>query len=124
MKLLLLTLCVSLITLLSGCQKEPGISLAYFYLEVCPGCESYIKAEALSNTVAELVKSGRYEGRSWNMGHASEESGDILMKMIEERNLPDISYALPLLFVGDDYYVGYEDIESTLSRLQEELTKE
>ncbi len=124
MKLLLLTLCISLVSLLSGCRKEPGIPLAYFYLEVCPGCESYIKAEALSNTVAELVKSGRYEGRSWNMGHSSEDSGAILMNMIEERNLPDISYALPLLFVGDDYYVGYEDIESTLSRLQEDLTKE
>ena len=106
-------LILAVLLFLGGCRKEPAVPLALFYLEACPGCESYIEAEALAARIKALVKTRRFEGRGWNMAHSAKEANDLLMKMIEERSLPDISYALPLLFVGDDYYVGYEEIKET-----------
>ena len=109
---------LALILFLGGCRKEPAVPIAFFYLEACPGCESYIQAESLVERINALAKTRRFEGRGWNMAHSADEANELLTKMIEERNLPDISYALPLLFVGDDYYVGYEDIRENLSLLE------
>jgi len=112
-------LIVLLLLLLSDCIRSEKIPLAFFYLETCPGCDSYIRAEELSGLVEKLNRTRSYAGSSRNMAVGSGEANEELMKAIEDRGLPDISYSLPLLFIGDDYYVGYEDIEKALNLLTE-----
>jgi hypothetical protein len=112
---------VLLLVLLSGCTRSERIPLAFFYLETCPGCDSYKEAEELSGLVERLTRTRSYAGESRNMAVGSAEANEKLMEAIEERDLPDISYALPLLFAGDDYFVGYEDIEKALTGLVDEI---
>ncbi|MDC7223218.1 MAG: hypothetical protein PQJ60_05710 [Spirochaetales bacterium] len=104
-----------LMFLIGGCAKAPSREIGFFFLETCPGCESYERAGELNGLVILLNGSGEYSGRGWNMAFADPEGNETLSRMIEERGLPDLSYALPLLFIGDEYFVGYDDIEAELT---------
>ncbi len=114
----------ALVLLLSGCSRTEPTPVAFFFIEVCPGCESYRKAEELNGLVIALNASKEYRGRGWNMGFGTEEANRELMGNMETRNLPDISYALPLLFLGEEYHVGYEDIEKILRERVAEVRAE
>ena len=87
-----------------GTDKQ---DILFFYLETCPSCDDYKKAEELSGLVGK--------GASYNV--ANPENGKILRKVLEEKNLPDISRSLPILIMGEEYINGYEPIEEKLNQL-------
>ena len=95
------------------------MEIAFYYMELCPGCDSYQKAEMLRGMVFSMTMTKTYTGESYNMGHGDNEASDTLFENFEKRGLPDISYSLPLLFVGDEYFVGYDEIEEKLRLLLE-----
>jgi hypothetical protein len=113
---------ITALLLTTGCFAKERVSVAFFFLETCPGCESYIHGEALKALVTTLDHSQKYQGESWNMAFGDEKGKDKLNMLIEEKGLPDISYALPLLFIGEEYFVGYEEIEQELNHHIQEIT--
>lgn len=118
-KLIIPILIITVITM--SCKSEPSQEIAFFYLEVCPSCESYEMAEELSHSVLDLTKTGEFSGRGWNLGIQDKEIQKSLTDYIEKYNLPDVSYSLPLLFIGEEYIVGYDDINQRIKSLEKEF---
>lgn len=105
-----------LITLLSvfllGCCSRNPVEerdLLFFYLETCPSCEDYKMAESLSEIVKNL------KGSTYNV--ANPENGAVLKTVLQEKELPDVSRSLPLLLIDDNFFNGYEEIQSELKKL-------
>ena len=84
----------------------------FFYLELCPGCESYETAERISASIVSLG------GKALNIIH--DEDAKTLKELLTEKNLSDISHSLPLLIVEDKYYVGYEEISDIVQNLEKD----
>jgi hypothetical protein len=112
-----------LLFMVVSCEKVEPVELAFFYMEVCPGCEAYQRAETLGGFVVTLGQTKEYTGEVWNLGHGDQKGSTHLFEILDKYELPDISYSLPLLFIGSDYYVGYEEIEEKLRSLLEDLNK-
>ena len=85
--------------------------LYFFYLELCPGCESYETAERISTSVIALG------GKALNIIH--DEDAKALRDILNEKNLADISHSLPLLLVENLYSVGYEEISDIVQTLED-----
>lgn len=113
MKIVLISFLMGAI--LISCVEKKGIvaeaDLHFFYLELCPGCESYEMAEKISESVVQLG------GQAVNIIH--DEDAQLLKSILTEKNMADISHSLPLLVLEDTYYVGYEEIAQHISILED-----
>lgn len=109
---------VLVLILVSGCQKPAAKHEVYFfYMEICPGCESYKTAKNLSSAVVRIVKKNKsITGEALNIIDAGD--SDCMMEILKKKNLTRISYAVPLLIVDDTYFVGYEEISEKLTELE------
>lgn len=114
-KTFLLALSPLLFAFFFSCSEkvEPVVEadVHFFYLELCPGCESYETAESISKAVISLG------GKALNIIH--DEDAETLRGLLTEKNIADISHSLPLLVVEDAYYVGYEDISDIVQSLEQ-----
>ncbi len=108
----IITLTVLTVTLAGCMNQEDQASLLFFYLESCPSCDDYKKAEELSELLEKMDKSRQWKTGSYNL--AIPENMPKLKATLEEMALPDISRSLPLLILDDTYINGYEEIEKTL----------
>lgn len=102
--------------LLVSCVEKKGIvseaDIYFYYLELCPGCESYEMAESISGSVVQMG------GQAVNIIH--DEDAQMLKSVLTEKNMADISHSLPLLIVEDEYYVGYREIQNVILSLQDQ----
>ena len=106
---------------LVGCSKTKPIDLAFFYMEICPACETYQKAESIAGYVAAAWREHKHvKGRSYNI--ATPQHVDALRTLIKERGLPDLIGAIPVLIVDSTYYLGYDDIEKAVRHVLAEGT--
>lgn len=116
-KFITIALSLCLVSLFFSCsekQQEEAAVVAdvhFFYLELCPGCESYEMAEKISESVVQMG------GQAVNIIH--DEDAQLLKSILTEKNMADVSHSLPLLIIEDKYYVGYEDIAQLVSTLEE-----
>jgi len=101
--------------LLSACSREPKSLLAFFYLELCPGCDSYIRADQIKAEMLGMSK--KYLIKTVNL--VTEENFRELKAVIEQQKLPDISRSLPLLVFKGQYVNGYDSIETKLHEIGE-----
>ena len=106
-----------LILAYSGCSNNTpkARDLVFFYMETCPSCENYQRAEKLGSRIFNLNKKSQWNGAAYNV--ANPENGAKLKKILTEKKLPDISRSLPLLILDNEYYNGYEAIEEILENL-------
>lgn len=117
-KMIFVVFSLCLFSLLFSCsdKHKPAVTAAvdlhFFYLELCPGCESYENAERISKSVVSLG------GKALNIIH--DEDAKTLSELLSEKNLADISHSLPLLLVDDAYYVGYEEISEIIQSLEKD----
>lgn len=105
---------------LTGCEVvEPDNEIYFFYMEHCPGCETYIMAENINEMISEISKKNRDTiGESYNI--ISDENALYMKALLEEKKMSEIAHAIPLLIINSDYYVGYDDIIERLTKLQVE----
>ena len=103
----------SLLVLLPGCEKNTGKGeILFFYMESCPSCDEYRKAEELSAILQKMDRSRDWDTASYNI--AIPENMPKLKDALRDRTLPDISRSLPLLIIDKGYINGYGEIEQTL----------
>jgi len=101
----------------SACQETViEQEIYFFYMEHCPGCESYIMAEELSATVSLLAEKNKtVTGETLNL--IRDDDALRMKTILEEKNLAEISYVIPLLVVNDSYVAGYEEISEKVTEL-------
>jgi hypothetical protein len=100
----------------AGCSSPDPVEVVFFYDEICPSCEDYIRAEEIAGRVVSLGRTNRaVSAEAHNTAIPSGQSR--LAEYIEKHRLPDVSASAPLLFVDEEYTVGYEEIEAEVSRL-------
>ncbi len=98
-------------------EKEIEFDIYFFYLEACPGCESYEMAESLSKTINKLARENKtISGETNNI--LIDKDSKRMMEVLEMKNLTEISHAIPLLIINDTYFVGYEDISVEIAKLE------
>jgi len=108
---------VTLVLLFVGCSRPDPIQVSFFCDELCPACDTYKRAASITDRLAWIGKRNKnYSVKSYNLLNPGSEA--ILRDLIEERGFPDVSLSIPLLFVGDTYYVGYDDIEAAVTELE------
>jgi len=104
---------------LASCRARETIDVQFYYMETCPGCETYQAAERIAGMVASLgARRGFITSGSYNV--INQDFGNRLVTLLRERELPDVSYSLPILVIDDSYVVGYEEIEEEMLRLLDE----
>ena len=87
--------------------------MLFFYLELCPSCESYRKAEMLASRVLSLGREQRrIEAIAYSMFHPKSE--EVMATMLTERGWEEAIGLVPLLITPDAYYGNYDDIELIL----------
>jgi len=101
-----------------GRAEGPEIDAEFFFMEICPLCETYQTAEQIAGQLATASREHKnITTRSYNL--VRPDGGERLVAIIEERGLPDISYLSPVLIVNTTYIVGYEEIEAAVEELLE-----
>lgn len=92
------------------------VEIVFFYDEICPSCEDYARAEDIAGQVVSLGRwTQRVKAEAYNA--AAEIGSTRLNAYIVQHGLPDVSGSVPLLFVGREYTVGYEEIEAAVAQL-------
>lgn len=118
-KIFVITL-LALSFLISSCGEDKKEiierDIYFFYLELCPGCESYEAAERISGEVLRLG------GKATNIIH--DDDAKNMKEFLERKSLGNLSHVLPLMVYEGSYYVGYEDIEAQLVIMSKELAEE
>ena len=110
-------LIASALLLLVGCNRRDPVEVSFFCEELCPACDTYKRAESITERLAWIGKRNKnYSVESHNLIDPAATS--ILRDVIEKNGLPDVSLSIPLLFVGNTYYVGYDDIEAAVDALE------
>lgn len=115
-KLNLLIISVALLLMISSCSDKEAVTvkrdISFFYMELCPGCESYAAAERISG---EVLKFG---GTALNIIH--DEDAQAMKELLESKEMGNLSHVLPLLIIEDRYVVGYEEIEEEVGKFSKE----
>ena len=102
-----------------GCTRGEVTDARFYYLEICPGCESYKTAERIATRLHGAARRNRlFEAQATNMLDAS--ALPELVSELERRGLPDISRSVPILLIDDRYHIGYEDIEKAIAEIEVE----
>ena len=104
-----------------GCRSPDPIDIAFFYLEACPACETYQKAEEIGRIINELDRRYRHISgtvRSMMNPGAAEEMR-VALKGLEV----DGPISEPLLIVGNEVFTRYEEIEERVRAIAESLTR-
>ncbi|MBF9017610.1 MULTISPECIES: hypothetical protein [unclassified Oceanispirochaeta] len=106
------------LTFSSGCQNNPEPKkIFFFYIELCPNCESYKTAADISSKITVLsAKNTQIVGHSYNL--INEDDAGYMMKIIREKNLDSIFSSLPILIVDDTVFTGYESILEKIIELK------
>jgi len=102
----------------SGCQSDPEPKeIFFFYIELCPNCDSYKTAVDISSKITVLSsKNTQIIGHSYNL--INEEDAGYMMKLIREKGLEGIASSLPILIFDDSIYTGYESISEEIIELK------
>ncbi len=100
--------------------KTEKIQMVYFYISVCDNCN---EAEKTINEVYDMVKaSGRdLEPEMYLYNIESKQNFELFQQYADEYDVPDSNRHAPIVFVGDNYFSGKEQIEEGL---RNELLKE
>jgi len=102
-----------------ACGRTKAIKLAFFYMEICPACEDYQRAERIAGYVTAAWREHKHvEGENFNI--VSPQHVDALEALVKEHNLPDLKNEIPVLIANTSYYVGYDDIEEAVLHVLEE----
>jgi len=97
----------------SSTQKTP---LLFFYRPSCAHCQATI---AWLDSIKE-----KYDTVEVIYVNIDEES-ELFWKVVQNYNIKDTSFPLPLVFIGNDYFVGPEEVTSQVeSKLQSVGSKE
>ena len=106
---------------LVGCSGPEPIDLLFFYMEICPACETYKKADRIAGYVTAAWREHNHvKGKNYNI--VTPQHIDTLKGLIEERGLPDLASAIPVLIINSTYYLGYDDIEKAVRYVLDEGT--
>jgi len=98
-------------------QSNVIMEIYFFYMEICHGCDSFITAEQFSAIVDNLSKNiTTITGESFNI--INENNSKQKKEILEQKNLSQLSYVLPLLIINESYFVGYEEIGEKLFELK------
>ncbi len=101
-----------------GRPEGPDIDAAFFFMEICPGCENYQLADRLTGMLIGASRKYRnVTAKGYNV--ATPGHGSALVELVEERGLPDLAYLSPVLIVNTSYIIGYEEIEVAVQELYE-----
>lgn len=115
-KTTIFTLIIFPLLLLFSCADEKTAKVErdinFYYMELCPGCESYEAAERIAGTVI------RMGGKASNIIH--DEDARAMKELLESKGLENLSHVLPLLVTEEGYFVGYEEIEAEANRIATE----
>ena len=97
--------------------------VAFFHEEVCPSCESYLRAQDLASRVVRLgLSDARFSPEAYSL---LESDGQV--RFIELRKRGDAGCAVawaPLLVVGDRCVTGYDAIDAALRELESEAGRQ
>lgn len=106
---------------LSKATKQNQLTLVYFYINVCKSCN---EAEKNLNELSKIIKDNGKDMtpivRMYDVGNSN--GYDLLLRYIDYYKIPKEKGNVPLLFVGNKYFQGKDDIEKGLKDLISEST--
>ena len=106
--------------LFSLSQSVDKMEIYFFYMEICHSCDSSILAEEFSEIVDRLSRNNNeISGESLNI--INEDNARRKKEVLELKNISQLSYVLPLLIIGESFFVGYEEIGEKLFELENRL---
>ena len=109
---------IAVVVALAACGGRDPVEIAFFYDEICPSCDDYVIAEDIAGRVVSLGRlNRRVRAEAHNAATATGQAR--LAEYVDQHAVPDISASMPLLFVGEEYTVGYEEIEDRVAELSE-----
>jgi len=111
----LLLFCLSVL-LIAGCKDYRTLKVTYFFASQCNDCED--AGEMLKKTKTKFSHEEqpvRLDIKLYNI--LSDEGWDVLMETLERTAVPATSQHMPLLFIGDNWYYGEEDIMGAVEDL-------
>ncbi len=95
------------------------IRVIYFYADDCPNC---IKVKPFIETIKEKYKD-KIEFLEYNVKE-KEECRQLFYQFLSAYNLSDENAKIPLIFAGNDYFLGVSDIEKNLdAKIAEKIAK-
>jgi hypothetical protein len=110
---LIFILCIAF---LLSCKTEYEIS--YFYDDNCSSCQKDGKDQTIAHILVMIEKQNKNVNvKQYNIRDI--QNMDVLLKFMEKGKIPVERRHLPILFVNEDSYVGYDEITSYLDRLLE-----
>jgi cytochrome c biogenesis protein CcdA/glutaredoxin len=97
----------------SGAKGQNKLILVYFYLNVCKSCNETEKSlKELSSIVKESGKDIIPDIRMYNLENSK--SYELLLKYIDRYKVPKEMGKVPILFIGNKYFQGKDEIEKGL----------
>ena len=102
-----------------ACERKARLTLTFFYLEVCPSCKTYQRAENILSRLSRLQSESRYIVRQ-TYQLLSKETKELFLQHATKNKVPGGKRYVPILFVDDRYFYGYDEIEGALSEMEEE----
>jgi hypothetical protein len=96
-------------------NNENKLTIVYFYISVCDSCNAAEKALDEFNDVLNSSSSNvRTDIRMYNT--VKENNLQLINKYFKLYNVPKIKQGTPILFIGDTYYQGEEEIRNGLRK--------
>jgi hypothetical protein len=105
------------LTIISGCHEIETVRVDYFYASQCNDCE---EAGEILKTIDTKIS---YDGRPLHLdiklyNILGEEGWDALMETLERTKVPATAQHMPLLFIGDQWFYGEEEIMEAVDGLR------
>lgn len=92
---------------------DSGKELAFVYFESCPSCDEYILAAEISEQITLLPR----RGAGYNLALPGGERG--FKEFLKRQGLGQDFLSLPILFEGEEFTVGYDEIRLRVKELLE-----
>ena len=118
--LLVLLLAAFPIEAVSAAAGEPESSIVYFYVKPCPTCE---KVSEFLDSLGTLAEAGGMGASAvpviYKIDYSDRENNKLAAKYFLTYRVPPSEQAAPIVFIGDTYLSGEQDILSRLLGLVE-----
>jgi cytochrome c biogenesis protein CcdA/glutaredoxin len=118
---LVLTIMVMLALSAYKCEakEQKKIIMVYFYINVCKSCNEAEKSlNELSSIIKESGKNISPDIRMYNIENSR--SYELLLKYIDYYKVPKEKGTVPILFLGNKYFQGKDEIEKGLKDVMSE----